>query len=116
MEDQNDERPTTATAPRELSNTDTAAAKTNGWAVDKGNPDAWELIVKAHNAELGMMKSTKRMKVDGGYLYCVTTEVNRHDGKLAISEAIAFVSVAAKKSAAPKKAPAKTKKTKPNKR
>ncbi len=39
-----------------------------------GNPDAWGLVSKASSASQGWMKSTKRMKVDGGWLYQVTTE------------------------------------------
>lgn len=40
----------------------------------------------AHNAEARLMKSTKRMRVPGGWLYQVTTE-----GPHGYAEALAFV-------------------------
>lgn len=71
---------------RNLSITNPGQAKASGWVVDAGDPSAWECISKAHNSDLGVMKSTKRLKVPGGWLYQVTTE--RPD---AIAEALAFV-------------------------
>lgn len=41
----------------------------------EGNPGAtWELICKASSKSKGWMKVTKRMVVEGGWLYQVTTE------------------------------------------
>lgn len=74
--------------PRFLGNTNPEQAKTKGWVVDAGDPGAWECICKAHNPMAGIMKSTKRMKVPGGYLYQVTTE-----GSHGYAEALAFVPV-----------------------
>ena len=71
---------------RALSNTNPEQAAASGWVVDKGDPGIWETVCKAHNAAAGIMKSTKRMKVEGGWLYQVTTE-----GPAGYAEALAFV-------------------------
>ena len=71
---------------RDLSNTNPQGAARTGWVVDAGDPGVWELICKAHNDDAGIMKSTKRMAVPGGWLYQVTTE-----GPHGCAEAIAFV-------------------------
>ncbi len=75
---------------RDLGNTNPQQAAANGWVIDAGNPGDWECVCKAHNAALGIMKSTKRMRVQGGYLYQVTTETPK-----GIAEALAFVPEAA---------------------
>lgn len=60
--------------------------------VVSGNPGAWEVVGKASSKEQGWMKSTKRMRVDGGYLYQATTEHRHADGSVACcAEALAFV-------------------------
>lgn len=71
---------------RNLGNTSPAQAAAAGWVVDKGDPGAWETVAKAHNDGARMMKSTKRLRVDGGYLYQVSTE-----GPGGYAEALAFV-------------------------
>ena len=71
---------------RDLSATSPEQAKTSGWVVDVGSPGAWECICKAHNDSIGIMKSTKRMRVHGGYLYQVTTECPNGS-----AESLAFV-------------------------
>jgi len=71
---------------RDLSHTKANDARKGGWVVDAGDPSDWECVIKAHNDELGIMKSTKRMRVEGGYLYQVTTE--HPNGN---AEALAFV-------------------------
>ena len=76
-------------ADRDLSNTSPEDAAKTGWVVDAGAPDTWETVAKAHNSNLGLMKSTKRMKVEGGYLYQATTE-----GPSGYAEALAFVPAA----------------------
>ena len=70
---------------RDLSNTNPQQAAATGWVVDKGDPGMWETICKAHFQDK-IMKSTKRMQVPGGWLYCVTTE---HPN--GVAEALAFV-------------------------
>ena len=77
---------------RALHNTNTADARASASDIAvTGNPDAWELVCKASSASQGWMKSTKRMKVPGGWLYLVTTE-HRYPGSLpACAETLAFV-------------------------
>lgn len=81
---------------RALDNTNTATATaTTSDIVVSGNPDVWELVCKASSKAQGWMKSTKRMKVPGGWLYQVTTE-HRAGGVAsgyvtACAEALAFV-------------------------
>ena len=71
---------------RELGNTNPEQAKSSGWILDKGKPGDWEVVFKAHNETEGIMKSTKRMQVSGGYIYQVTTE-----GPKGYAEALTFV-------------------------
>ena len=71
---------------RDLSTVHPDEAKRAGWVVDAGSPAAWECVAKAHNDQLGIMKSTKRMRVPGGWLYQVTTE-----GPNGYAEAVTFV-------------------------
>ncbi|MFA4836312.1 MAG: hypothetical protein WC749_09620 [Dehalococcoidia bacterium] len=71
---------------RNLGNINPQTAKASGWVVDAGDPGIWECVCKAHNDDADIMKSTKRMKVPGGWLYQVTTE-----SPLGIAEALAFV-------------------------
>ena len=71
---------------RDLSNTNPNEAKANNWVIDIGDPSAWECVCKTHNDEIRIMKSTKRMKVNGGWLYQVTTE-----SPLGLAESLAFV-------------------------
>lgn len=60
---------------RSLSNTNPEQAATSTPDIQvHGDPGAWECISKASSLEQGWMKSTKRMKVPGGWLYQVTTE------------------------------------------
>lgn len=73
-------------------NTDDAKATTSDVQV-WGNVDAWELVCKAASQKQGWMKSTKRMKVHGGYIYQVTTEFRSTvDGEVtSCAEALTFV-------------------------
>lgn len=71
---------------RALDNINQAEAAVNDWKVDAGDPSAWELVCKVSNDKCKMMKSTKRMKVPGGFIYQVTTE-----GPKGYAEALAFV-------------------------
>jgi len=77
---------------RDMSVTNSEEAKKSGWQVIAGDLGEWELVCKAYNEELGIMKSTKRMAIGNdkydviGYLYQVTTE-----GPKGYAEALAFV-------------------------
>jgi hypothetical protein len=79
---------------RKLSNTTNAEARDDGWVIwsnelitdYKGDPFVWECVVKAHSSKDEMMKTTKRMRVQGGWLYQVTTE-----GPAGYAEALTFV-------------------------
>lgn len=58
----------------------------------QGDPQAWQLVSKASTEREGWMKSTKRMAVDGGFLYQVTSEHQNHNGEImCCAEALAFV-------------------------
>ena len=75
---------------RNMENATNDQATQNGWKILVPFPG--ELIGKAiyKDANVQIMKSTKRLKVPGGYLYNVTTEL--YCGKdPAIAEALAFV-------------------------
>lgn len=65
---------TEAPSPSPLANTNPEQAKATGWVVDKGDPDDWECVSKAHNDQTGEMKSTKRLRVPSGYIYQMTTK------------------------------------------
>lgn len=56
-----------------------------------GNPEAWELVAKASSAHQGWLKSTKRHRVEGGWLYQVTTEHRSGGAVVACAEALTFV-------------------------
>lgn len=56
-----------------------------------GDPGAWECICKASTKSEGWMKSTKRMKLENGYLYQVSTQQKNSDGTYTIAEALTFV-------------------------
>jgi len=76
---------------RQLDNIDTAAATASTSDIKvKGDPDVWELVCKASSKSQGWMKSTKRMKVDGGWLYQATTEHRSGGQVVACAEALTF--------------------------
>jgi hypothetical protein len=56
-----------------------------------GDPGAWECVCKASSQAQGWTKSTKRMPVDGGWLYQVSTQQQNSDGSYAVAEAVCFV-------------------------
>jgi len=77
---------------RSLANVDPAsAAASTPDIVVHGDPGAWVLICKASSQSQGWMKSTKRMKVAGGWLYQVTTEHRANGVVTACAEALTFV-------------------------
>lgn len=71
---------------RALDNVTPEQAAQNGWKVVAGESNAWETVAKACNDQIGIMKSTKRMRVPGGFLYQVSTE-----GPRGYAEAVTFV-------------------------
>jgi len=57
-----------------------------------GDPGAWVVVGKASSKEQGWMKSTKRMAVEGGALFQVSTEHRDPAGVVtACAEALVFV-------------------------
>jgi len=76
---------------RYLGNVNAADAELHGWVVDAGDPGMWETVSKAHNRRDRMMKTTKRMRLENGWLYQVTTE-----GPSGYAEALAYVADKAK--------------------
>ena len=58
-------------------------AENAGWQL---HGERWELVSKAYCHSTKSMRSTKRLRVDGGYLYQVSTIENGH-----VAEALAFV-------------------------
>lgn len=56
-----------------------------------GDPGLWVCLCKASSEQQGWMKSTKKMKVEGGYLYQVSTQQRSPDGNYVVAEALAFV-------------------------
>ena len=70
-----------------LSNDD---ARKNGWEIIK--PFESEVVGKAVYVadDIKIMKSTKRLKVIGGWLYNTTTEFHKGD-MVSVAEALAFV-------------------------
>ncbi len=76
-----------------LDNTNAEDAKaTTSDIVVYGDPNMWELVCKASSRSQGWMKSTKKMKVQGGYLFQVTTEFRNEDGDVVgCAEALTFV-------------------------
>lgn len=75
---------------KELDNTKTAdAVKTTPKIKIFGNPDAWQLICKASGKN--WMKSIKKMEVETGYVWQVSTEFRDEDGNVtACAEALTF--------------------------
>ncbi len=77
---------------RDMSNLTHEQAKSNGWEILV--PLKCEVVGKATFQDNGqeIMKSTKRFKVPGGWVYNTSTEMrNNSDGTIAIAEALAFV-------------------------
>lgn len=77
---------------RDLSNHDmpSATASTPDIVVH-GDPGAWVVVGKASSKAQGWMKSTKRLRVEGGWLYQATTEHRANGVVTACAEALAFV-------------------------
>lgn len=55
------------------------------------NPGEWVVVCKASSENQGFMKSTKRMALEAGWLYQVSTMQKNIDGTWSIAEALTFV-------------------------
>jgi len=77
---------------RDLTNDSKEKAEANGWKIIK--PLNCEVVGKAvlETAEISIMKSTKRFKVQGGWIYNTSTELhNNFIHSAYIAEALVFV-------------------------
>lgn len=63
-----------------------AKTKPTGWVTKSSIDDNWELLIESSNVETGESKSTKRLRVENGYLYQVSTK-----GPDGYAEALQFV-------------------------
>jgi hypothetical protein len=77
---------------RNLKNTSNEEASVSGWNIIVPFPG--ELVGKAtfEGKEEQIMKSTKRFKVEGGWIYNTSTEYHKGD-KVSVAEALVFVPV-----------------------
>ena len=80
---------------RDLTNDSKEKAEANGWKIIK--PLNCEVVGKAvyHdesciNQHIDIMKSTKRFKVEGGWVYNTSTEFHK-GSRVAVAEALVFV-------------------------
>jgi len=77
---------------RDMTNMSHEQARASGWEIAKEAD--FEVIAKAvydeSNADLRIMKSTKRLSVPGGWIYTTSTEVHK-EGKISVAEAMVFV-------------------------
>lgn len=77
---------------RDMKVTSNEEAKTAGWEIVVPFPG--ELVGKATYsdpaADVEIMKSTKRFKVEGGWIYNTSTEIHK-GGNASVAEALVFV-------------------------
>jgi len=75
---------------RNLKNLNHDDAKKSGWEILK--PLDCEVVGKAvlKQGTMSVMKSTKRIKVDGGYIYNTSTEIHK-GSQVTCAEALCFV-------------------------
>lgn len=75
---------------RSLTNLSHEDAASNGWYILR--PLNCEVIGKAvfDNGDTQIMKSTKRFKVEGGWIYNTSTEIHENN-HVAVAEALVFV-------------------------
>lgn len=80
---------------RDLTNDSVEKAQANGWVIVK--PLNCEVVGKAvyHNEDcinqhVDIMKSTKRFKVEGGWIYNTSTEFHKGN-QVSVAEALCFV-------------------------
>ena len=76
---------------RNMNNTSNDEAKKNGWKIVVPFPS--EVIGKAvyETDEVQIMKSTKRFRVPGGWIYNTSTEYNALNAAPSVAEALVFV-------------------------
>ncbi len=84
---------------RDMTNASTEQAKQNGWniikelnceVVGKAILDNSEINSEGKSILIKIMKSTKRFKVEGGWIYNTSTEYHKGD-QISIAEALVFV-------------------------
>lgn len=79
---------------RNITNITAKDAKKDGWKIHKlPNDKDFEVIAKATYEKNGqkIMKSTKRFKCLGGWIYNTSTEFQSYNGEISVAEALAFV-------------------------
>jgi hypothetical protein len=84
---------------RDMKNVNQKQAKINGWNIIVPFAPDCEVIAKAVYEDgescLRIMKSTKRFKVPGGWIYNISTEVHSNrekpDQVVSVAEAVTFV-------------------------
>ncbi len=76
---------------RSLENLSHEDAQKEGWKILE--PLNCEVVGKATFADedVSIMKSTKRFKVEGGWVYNASTEIHKAGGQVSIAEALVFV-------------------------
>lgn len=76
---------------RNLENLTNEQAKASGWKIIK--PFESEVVGKAvlETVDGYIMKSTKRLQVDGGWIYNTSTETKDGEGRISVAEALVFV-------------------------
>ena len=75
---------------RDMKNVSNEGAKLAGWEIIV--PFTGELIGKAvyNDKDTKIMKSTKRIRVEGGFIYNTSTEIHKFGGA-SVAEALVFV-------------------------
>ena len=75
---------------RDMDITSNKEAEAKGWKILF--PFLGDLVGKAvyQDDDIRIMKSTKRFRVDGGFIYNTSTEIHK-EGRVSIAEALAFV-------------------------
>jgi len=75
---------------RDMKNLNQEQAKASGWniLVDLGSEVIGKATYEAGNLEI--MKSTKRFKVEGGWIYNTSTEIHKGE-QVSVAEALVFV-------------------------
>jgi hypothetical protein len=78
---------------RDMENLNQDQARQNGWKVlvDLECEVIGKAVLRDENNGIDIMKSTKRFKVEGGWIYNTSTEVHKSGGQVSIAEALVFV-------------------------
>lgn len=77
---------------RDMTNVNEEQAQKNGWNILVPFVPACEVIGKASykDDDMIIMKSTKRIKVEGGWIYNTSTEIHKGNN-ISVAEALVFV-------------------------